>query len=340
MPHLSDHDLKQMDDAWVSRQPELVVRSLLGRTLDDLRLARDRLNQTPNNSSRPPTSMPPWHRDTKVPKEDDLLIGDKRGDGDAQSIATANSQQAKAKASKDSDSTPQADAAPADKTALPTAKHAGRSKGDPGYGRTQKLNVTSTEEKHPSHCAACQHVFVAADPAQAWTAWDTLELCEIKAQTANAIQLGSYIEVTRHLLMQRHCNCGHSTRALASRAQKDSAWEGVHISEQRLLGPRLAATVVYLSLRMRLPRLKVQELMFELFALEISTALIDQTIKQTARSVEPLSVELVEQLEQAALVHADETSWRECAQALWLWVLCCSHTVLYVMGSTHQRDVR
>jgi hypothetical protein len=99
------------------------------------------------------------------------------------------------------------------------------------------------------------------------------------------------------------------------------------------LGPRLASAVVYLSQRMRLPRRKVQELLYELFGLEISTALIDQTIKQTARSMEPLQSELVEQLETAALLHADETSWPESAQRLWLWVLCCSHTVLYVIGA-------
>ena len=83
---------------------------------------------------------------------------------------------------------------------------------------------------------------------------------------------------------------------------------------------------------MRLPRYKVQELMLDIFGLEISTALIDQTIKQTARSVEPLQKELVEQLEQAELAYADETSWAEGVIYLWFWVLFCSHTVLYFIG--------
>ena len=62
MPKLSDHDLKQMDTAWQDAQPMAVVRSLLARALDDLRVARDRMNQNPNNSSRPSGSMPPWAR--------------------------------------------------------------------------------------------------------------------------------------------------------------------------------------------------------------------------------------------------------------------------------------
>ena len=133
--------------------------------------------------------------------------------------------------------------------------------------------------------------------------------------------------------MQQRCACGHTTRARAVRADADSLWPGVAISEQRLLGPRLAATVVYLCLRMRLPRRKVSELLLELFGLQLSAALIDQTVHQAARSVAPLEHELAQQLEQAVLLHADETSWAESGQALWLWVLCCCHTVLYVIGS-------
>ena len=39
---------------------------------------------------------------------------------------------------------------------------------------------------------------------------------------------------------------------------------------------------------------------------------------QAARSVAPLQAQLIEQLEQASLVHADETSWAEAGKALWL----------------------
>ena len=71
MANLSDFDLRQMDGDWQSRQPEAVVRSLLTRTLDDLRVARDRLNQNPNNSSRPSGSMPPWQGNTDTSRDDD-----------------------------------------------------------------------------------------------------------------------------------------------------------------------------------------------------------------------------------------------------------------------------
>jgi hypothetical protein len=45
MPNLSDHDLKQMDDAWLDGLPEPVSRVLLSRVMADLRLVRSQLSQ-------------------------------------------------------------------------------------------------------------------------------------------------------------------------------------------------------------------------------------------------------------------------------------------------------
>jgi transposase len=327
MKNISDHDLSQMDQAWQDKLPETKVRNLLKRTLEDLRVARDRLNQNPGNSSRPSGSMPPWlGGDNKTKTAEEALLDKQDEDEDA----------GQTKKPQDDDST-EPTPTNANRTGdpgCPVVKRAGRPEGAPGHGRTQKLNPTQFVYKHPPACAGCLHPFTANEPAQAWTAWDTLELRALSENDANAHQLGACLEVTRYYLMQHQCICGHITQAQAQRADEDKAlWAGVHIGEQRLLGPRLAATVVYLSLRMRLPRRKVQELLLELFCLELSTALIDQTIKQTARSVEPLQPELVRQLQEAVLAHADETSWPERQLRLWLWVFCCSHTVLYAIGA-------
>ena len=61
MPHLSDHDLRQFDDAYLETLSLEQARALLGRALEDLKTARERLAQTPSNSSRPPSSSrAPW----------------------------------------------------------------------------------------------------------------------------------------------------------------------------------------------------------------------------------------------------------------------------------------
>ena len=319
MPKLSDHDLKQMDAAWLQAQPDAVVRSVCERVLDELRIARDRLNQTPNNSSRPPGSMPPWQRA-------DAGVHEAPSEG---GLAEANAN-------------PQAEVSPPiEQATKPTQKslvgppgQAGRRKGSPGHGRMQKLMYTQREEHHPDRCAACQSALTPEASSQAWTGWDTLELVDLQGTASAPPQrLGLRIEVTRHLLMQQRCRCGHLTQALPKRAEEDAQWLGVDICEQRLLGPRLSAIIVYLCLRMALTRRKTKELMWELFGLSLSTALIDQTIHQSARSIEPLEAQLAQELEHAALVHVDETSWPESGVLLWLWVLCTPHTALYVIGS-------
>ena len=60
--HLSDHDLRQMDEGWLEKLPEDKLRQVSARILQDLKEARDRLNQTPDNSSRPPSSRAPWEK--------------------------------------------------------------------------------------------------------------------------------------------------------------------------------------------------------------------------------------------------------------------------------------
>ena len=321
MTHLSDHDLKQMDDAWLDGLPEPVVLGLLKRSLNDLRAARDQLNQTPANSSRPSGSMPPWQRGAATPGQ-----GARNNEGlVVEPDLAGESANAPPEDGADSARHPEA-AQPAGQTPVdvqgvpavpPRAQgnvpgRPGRRVGAPGHGREQKLATSRTQEHRPACCAACLLPLSSDGQVQAWTGWDTLELVALgEPGGAAPAVLGARIEVTRHLLMQQRCACGHTTQAQAVRAIEDSLWPGVDISQQRLLGPRLAATVVYLCLRMRLPRRKVSELMLELFGLQLSPALIDQTVHQAARSVAPLEQELAQQLEQAVLVHADETSWAE-----------------------------
>ena len=57
---LKDHDLKQIDEDYLGVLPpdKLVEVSL--KLLADLKEARDRLNQTPQNSSRPSGNCAPW----------------------------------------------------------------------------------------------------------------------------------------------------------------------------------------------------------------------------------------------------------------------------------------
>ena len=58
--HLSKHDLFQMNDEWLKKLPAELLLEVSKRLLHDVKELQDRLNQNPDNSSRPPTSQAPW----------------------------------------------------------------------------------------------------------------------------------------------------------------------------------------------------------------------------------------------------------------------------------------
>jgi hypothetical protein len=60
--HLSDHDLKQFDEERVRSLTAESLCILLVKLLADLKEARDRLNQSPESSSRSPSSRAPWEK--------------------------------------------------------------------------------------------------------------------------------------------------------------------------------------------------------------------------------------------------------------------------------------
>ena len=57
---LKDHDLKQIDKDYLKGLPPEKLLEVSGKLLEDLKEARDQLNQTPENSSRPSSSFAPW----------------------------------------------------------------------------------------------------------------------------------------------------------------------------------------------------------------------------------------------------------------------------------------
>ncbi len=76
---------------------------------------------------------------------------------------------------------------------------------------------------------------------------------------------------------------------------------GGELGEWRLVGPRLAGAIVFLSLRMRLSRARIREFFIELFDLQLSIGVLDETVRETARAAAPLENEMVREIEEAAL---------------------------------------
>jgi hypothetical protein len=108
---------------------------------------------------------------------------------------------------------------------------------------------------------------------------------------------------------------------------------GVELSDWRLVGPGLAALIVALSYRFRLSRARVREFLGEWLGLDLSIGTIQQTLHEAAAAVAPAEDELVEAVLASDLLHADETTWPESDQTLWLWVFrSLTVTLYYVAG--------
>jgi len=316
---LSDHDLRQMDEDWLEKLPEDKLRQVSTRILKDLKEARDRLNQTPDNSSRPPSSRAPWEKCQAKEKEP---VADKdEGESETEMVG------------EDGPSASECESAQGGQNSE-TKKKPGKQPGAKGFGRTQKFAVTGERTHRAVTCTACGDMLPGDAPAQAYAAWDEIEI-EVSPEG------GLRLNCTRHTLLDVTGGCcGHVTRSVPWRAGANALWDRVDLSEWRLVGPNLAAVIAMLSLRMRLSRARIRELLHELFGITLSIGVIDQTIREAGRACAPLEDVLVDEIQKAALVHADETGWPESGVLLWLWALVSASTVLYFIGGRTREMLR
>ena len=322
--HLTLHSLQQIDDAYIqSLEPE-ALRRLSVQLLADLKEARDRLNQGPDNSSRPPSSRAPWERTVSgSASADDAADGGfmpSPADAKAADVKAADAKAADAKA---------ADAKAADAKAADTSpkRKPGKQPGAPGMGRTQVFQAHEEQTHYPRGCAGCGQPLTETT-AVAYTGFQAVDL-----RRGDPGQPGLTLWVVNHRYCETACGCGHRTRAVPGQGAGDPLLTGIALSEWRVVGPGLAALIVALALRFRLSRARIRELLGQWLGLDLSLGTIHQTIHEASAVVAPAEAELVEAVLASDLLHADETTWPEHGQLLWLWVFqTVTVTLYYVAG--------
>ena len=306
---LSDHSLRQIDEAYLERLGDEALRSLSAKLLLDLKEARERLNQTSRNSSLPPSREAPWEKASPAER-----------DGDPEETVAADVAPETAAA----DPIPEAGPAPAVETKPMARKPAGKVKGTPGHGRPAPERVDAEELHRPEQCAGCS-ASLAGQTGLAYTGYYEVDWIREGA--------GRTVRVTKHLFEASTCGCGHVTRAEPVRRLED----GVGIGGFRLVGPGLASLIVALSMRCRMSRARIREFLGDWLGLWISVGAIHEALAETAAIVAPLEQELVRAIQHSELLHADETPWPEQgASSLWLWVFVTGHAVLYYISHRGQ----
>lgn len=300
--HLSDHSLRQIDDAYVQSLDMEALRGLSLRLLADLQEARERLNQGPTNSSRPLSSQAPWERGDSTPPSDEPK------DGEPPESAETKPPEAKATA------------------AQPTRK-AGKQPGTPGVGRTQVFTAREVIPHYPGVCAGCGQPLRDRVGAVAYTGCQEVDL-----RRGGPDDPGLRLWVADHRHYEIRCACGHHTRAVAGQGDVDPVLVGVVLSEWRLVGAGLAVLIVALALRFRLSRARIQEFLRDWLGVELSIGTIHQTLHEAAAALAPVEDQLVEAVRASGLLHVDETSWPESGRLLWLWVFTTATVTLYYVA--------
>ena len=94
-------------------------------------------------------------------------------------------------------------------------------------------------------------------------------------------------------------------------------------------------------MRQRLSRARIREFLLDWLGLELGVATINQCIHEAGRAVEPVvEQEILSAVREAEVLYADETSWKEHGQLLWLWVFTCATATFFIVGKRSREMVQ
>ena len=213
---LSDHDLQQLNADWLrARTPEELLY-VSQKLLDDLKEARERLNQNSTNSSVPSGSQPPWFHpaeDTENEDDDDIPIPPPPDDKDDSGESSTDKTDAPS------------DKAPKESKPPKTRRNPGKQPGAQGFGHTQILPVTATEHHQACQCTGCGKEFTSDTPSRAYTGFYTVDI-----EYEEPDKPGIRVTNTLHRYYDTTCECGHTTRIAPHREPPEALFDGIELS--------------------------------------------------------------------------------------------------------------
>jgi len=307
--HLTDHDLKQIDEAYLSKLTAEQLLKLSEKLLDDLRVSRDRLNQNASNSSRPSGSQAPWEQ---VVSGEEKKLSAEEGEGEAKEEGVKPSSERK-----------KAEEASQSPKGSGSNRKPGKQPGAQGSGRRLEMRITGEVAHKATECRGCGQRFEEEVPFEVTAGKYVLDI--------EKRECGLEVTHVKHLYGKRLCGCGHVTQTMPMSCPEEEGWD-VGLTEEHLVGPMLSSLIICLSMRMRLSRARIQELLQEWLSISLSTGCINQCITEGGRATAPLEDDIIKLVQQSGLVFIDETGWKENGRLVWLWVLRTATATLYIIG--------
>ncbi len=191
-----------------------------------------------------------------------------------------------------------------------------RKKRAEGYAR--KRSTASSQIVHAvERCPECECVL------QGGTVKRRREVIEIVLSPA---------EVTEHIVVERVCPLC-SKRCVPKLGVKDG------IVGRHRFGPKLLALIATLHEVGRLPVRRIQGHLESVFGLRISVGAIEYALHTVATKGTAAVEAILQQTRESAVVHADETGWREDGQNRYVWVLATPNTRYFEIGRRNNEQI-
>ena len=312
MAELDKDDLSQMNRSYfqsLSQERLVEVADNLHQLATDL---WEKQQQNSSNSSQPPSKDHPYNSKNKAEK----------------SNPTSESESAQVKTEEK-----EIDESESKPNGKKSQRKPGKQPGGQGFGRSQPLKAEVIIPHYPDLCSACNQELRESD-SQRYMGHYVLEL--------EPELFGFRIVTQLHHYYQTTCTCGHCSQAKPGKGQI-SVVEGrskdLQLTEYVLVGSVLATFIASLGVRSRMSRTKIQEFLHDWTNTELSIGTIDRCIREAGIACVPVVEELVAQLQQADILHLDETHWYESGKLHWLWVAVTTKTAVFHIGSRRKEEL-
>jgi len=203
----------------------------------------------------------------------------------------------------------------------PGGPHRGKPRGapvgHPGWSRPKPTHIDqSVEVPAPQVCPHCRSTHLTP-------------IDDVQEHLQEDIVLQPRTFVTRFRHRQAYCQ---ACRRAVIRAAPDEL-------PKAPIGPVAKSTAIYLRYAMGLSYRKVHRLFEHLFGLKFVPASALGFDRQAAAKGRPLYEDLREKIQASALVHADETSWRQDGESHWVWFAGNRDLALFHIDKHRSTDV-
>lgn len=103
---------------------------------------------------------------------------------------------------------------------------------------------------------------------------------------------------------------------------------------ERVFGPRLEAVVHYLHLVHPLSYVRVQDLLHDVFGLDISLGALVNAVRRARNTFEAAAQTILDDVRASGVIGSDETGARVDGQTAWLWVVQTRDSAYYTIAPT------